>query len=226
MWPYIVTFIAVAVFPLALAGYGGHLATLALPENSQKRRRAIAIVWSLAIVGVLLFGAFQIISYFADKSRDAKDELFRGDVLGRLEKIQDEPDENKRKAAAAVLKTDVTAKDKTPSRRNPANPSPLVNVKIASQKQITSADPEMPYGLEIVVTTTKDIAPVVFNFIFSGDVERVRAIPVQGLFTEEQGGIVVSTPNVVFYQRHSPAFTPAIPMTFYVYSRSLSAIGL
>lgn len=102
----------------------------------------------------------------------------------------------------------------------PSLPKPSADIRISSQKPIASADPSMPYGLEVVVTTDKDISPVAFNFIFSGEVAKVQAIPVQGPYTEEQGGIIVTTPNVVFYQRQSPAFVAAVPMVLYVYSKS------
>jgi hypothetical protein len=102
----------------------------------------------------------------------------------------------------------------------PSAPEPVARIHIASQKRIASADQSMPYGLEVVVTTDKDISPVAFNFIFSSEVAKVQAIPVQGIYNEEQGGIVAATPNVVFYQRESPAFIAAVPMVLYVYSRS------
>jgi hypothetical protein len=110
MWPYILTFIAVAVFPLALAGYGGHLATLALPENSKARRRALVIVWSLAVSGVVLFGVSQILSYRTDKGRDGRDESFRRDVLRKLQAIIDEPNSAKRKEDAGALKASIAGK--------------------------------------------------------------------------------------------------------------------
>jgi hypothetical protein len=107
MWPYIITFVAVALFPLALAGYGGHLATLALSEGSRAKKKALAIVWGLAIAGILLFGLSQKIAYNADNARDSKDNSFRNDVLSKLQKIIDEPDAVKRKEKAGALKATV-----------------------------------------------------------------------------------------------------------------------
>jgi hypothetical protein len=67
MWPYILTTIAVAAFPLALAGYGGHLATLALPERSKKKRMA----WLLC--GGWLLGCLDIRSFSSGRLQIRQD---------------------------------------------------------------------------------------------------------------------------------------------------------
>jgi hypothetical protein len=48
---YVISLLSVAAFPLAVAGYGGHLAAkvLAKPE----RRRALLVLWVLAALGAL-----------------------------------------------------------------------------------------------------------------------------------------------------------------------------
>lgn len=109
-WPYFLTTIAVALFPLALAGYGGHLATLALKPGSKDKRRALVIVWGLAVAGIFFFAITQIIQYRADKRRESADNrresadgAFRARVLQQLQEIADEPDTNKKKEAAKVL---------------------------------------------------------------------------------------------------------------------------
>jgi uncharacterized membrane protein len=62
---YVISFLAVAAVPLAVAGYGGHLAAKVLEGN--ERRRALAIVWVLAALGVLLSGVQQMMAYRADR---------------------------------------------------------------------------------------------------------------------------------------------------------------
>jgi hypothetical protein len=123
MWPYIVTFIAVALFPLALAGYGGHLATLALPEDSAQRRRAKLLVWTLAIAGVILFGVSEIISYHADKKRDSEDATFQHDVLDKLNTIINEPDSSKRKQDATDLKEAIVGTKDQGAKQNRIPPA-------------------------------------------------------------------------------------------------------
>jgi hypothetical protein len=115
MLPYVLTTIAVAFFPLALAGYGGHLAAIALPD-SRGRRKALMIVWGLAIVGVLLFTVIQVMAYRSDKghevadhTRDDGENTFRQSVLGQLQAIRREPDPGKKKSDAASLESSVRA---------------------------------------------------------------------------------------------------------------------
>ncbi len=110
MWSYLITFIAIAVFPLALAGYGGHLATLGLPNGSKEKRRALIIVWTLAAIGVLLFGVVQMTAYHADSTRDKKDEAFRNSVETKLQAIIDEPDIAARKEQAVDFKAQIVSK--------------------------------------------------------------------------------------------------------------------
>jgi hypothetical protein len=68
---YVVSFLSVAVFPLALAGYGGHLATLAITDP-KGRKQALLIVWGLAVIGVVCAGLQQIEAYQSDKEHDQK----------------------------------------------------------------------------------------------------------------------------------------------------------
>jgi len=63
---YVISFLAVAAVPLAVAGYGGHLAAKVL--DGPERRRALAIVWVLATLGVLLSGVQQIMIYQSDQA--------------------------------------------------------------------------------------------------------------------------------------------------------------
>jgi hypothetical protein len=69
---YIINFLAVAALPLAIAGYGGHLAAKVLDKTD--RKRALSVVWTLAVLGVFLSGvqqAFVYRSHKADRLRQA-----------------------------------------------------------------------------------------------------------------------------------------------------------
>ncbi|HEU5352085.1 MAG TPA: hypothetical protein VFU55_10850 [Terracidiphilus sp.] len=133
MWPYAVTFIAVAVFPLALAGYGGHLATLALGDGSSRKKIALAIVWGLATCGVIVFGISQIMSYTASTQQQNVEMQFRDAVLSRLGAIASEPDEAKRKEAANSLKAVVL--------QSPI-PHPI-HIPVAQDELLVSANKEL-----------------------------------------------------------------------------------
>jgi hypothetical protein len=58
---YILNFLAAAALPLAIAGYGGHLAAKLLSKVD--RKRALCVVWTLAVLGVLLSGVQQVFVY-------------------------------------------------------------------------------------------------------------------------------------------------------------------
>jgi len=83
--PYVIGFLAVAVFPLALAGYGGHLATLALADGT-KRRRALILVWGLAALGVVFAGLQQIEAYRSDKEHDASQDTLKSKLDTSLQR--------------------------------------------------------------------------------------------------------------------------------------------
>jgi hypothetical protein len=85
MLTYIVNLLAVAVFPLVLAGYGGHLATLALPD-SRDQRRAKLVVWGLALAGVLFSALQQAEAYRSDKEHDEKQAILQSKLDTSLQK--------------------------------------------------------------------------------------------------------------------------------------------
>jgi hypothetical protein len=60
--------LSVAAFPLAVAAYGGHLAAKVL--DPRDRRKALATVWVLAILGLLLAGLQQMLMYRSDRAHE------------------------------------------------------------------------------------------------------------------------------------------------------------
>lgn len=67
---YFINFLAVAAIPLAIGGYGAHLAAkiLDIPD----RRKALAVIWILAAIGVLLSGVQQVLIHHSDRSQELK----------------------------------------------------------------------------------------------------------------------------------------------------------
>jgi uncharacterized membrane protein YgaE (UPF0421/DUF939 family) len=67
---YLINFLAAAAIPLAIGGYGAHLAAkiLEIPE----RRKALAMIWLLAGIGVLLSGLQQVLMHRSDRSLELK----------------------------------------------------------------------------------------------------------------------------------------------------------
>jgi len=134
MWLYVVAVVAVAVVPLALAGFGAHLATPGI-DDPRKRCRAKIFIWGLAVLGVFVFIVLQVITYRSDKAheaadqaRDRDDKSFRADTTAKLQTIIHEPDDAKRKAAANTLSkmlrqsTKTAAPSPTPAPIVPSSP--------------------------------------------------------------------------------------------------------
>lgn len=71
---YVINFLAVAAFPLAVAAYGGHLAAKVL--SKPERRKALSVVWMLAIFGVLISGVQQVFIYRSHQIQDAQQLAF------------------------------------------------------------------------------------------------------------------------------------------------------
>lgn len=86
---YFINFLAVAAIPLAIGGYGAHLAAkiLELPD----RRKALAVIWLLAAVGVLLSGVQQVLIHRSDRAQELKqvalEEKAEGDQRQLREKL-------------------------------------------------------------------------------------------------------------------------------------------
>ena len=78
----VISLLSVAAFPLAVAGYGGHLAAKVL--DRPERRKALATVWALAVVGLLLSGLQQMLIYRSDRAHD----LQQADLQAKAEKDQ------------------------------------------------------------------------------------------------------------------------------------------
>jgi hypothetical protein len=125
---YLVSFLALAAIPLALGGYGAHLAAQVI-DDKKHRRNAMLTVWGLAALGVLFAGVQQFLVYRSDNVHDAKleasslqQENMRGQLqsiglmIGALDKNGNNPD--MREVAAAIERA-----AKTASNRNLQRPS-------------------------------------------------------------------------------------------------------
>ena len=72
---YVLSFLSVAAVPLAVAGYGGHLAARVL--DGPQRHKALKTVWVLASLGVLLSGLQQVLVYHADRAHEREQTAMR-----------------------------------------------------------------------------------------------------------------------------------------------------
>jgi hypothetical protein len=123
-------------------------------------------------------------------------------------------------------KPQLTPRSIQPSvRRTQPKPSPAIS--ISSQKEVASADLKYPYGLEVVVTTTKEVSPTALRIKFSEDISKMYGTPPGMIYTKAQGGIEVNHPNIVFIQWATPSFSVEGPLKVTVFSAApVRAIGI
>ena len=101
----------------------------------------------------------------------------------------------------------------------PTTPAPeLAHIRIASQEQIVSTNPELPFGLHVVIQTDQPISPVSFLFTFTGDVGEGNA-EFNGIFTQSVNTIVPYAPNQFFAEWQSPPFTADAPIIVTIFSK-------
>jgi uncharacterized membrane protein len=87
---YVISFLSVAAVPLAVAGYGGHLAAKVLDRPA--RLRALTIVWALAVLGVLLSGVQQVMVYRSDRAHEQRQAALEAKAEEEQRQLRDKLD--------------------------------------------------------------------------------------------------------------------------------------
>jgi hypothetical protein len=96
----------------------------------------------------------------------------------------------------------------------------LATVRVASQRTVTSTDPNMPYALEVVMQTDQPIEPVAYAVFCSGPVGRGDAYtPTGGVYLQIKNGTINNDPSTFGFEWKSPAFTPDAPIVVRLYSK-------
>jgi len=143
------------------------------------------------------------------------------------------------KAQIANLETELRSKPIKVEVTNPASvpgspqtvptPSPILSgIRIASQRQIPSDEPSLPFGLEVVVQTDVDIAPVKLAILCDGPIGKGRAqFEAAAVYTMERQGLSRGNENIFVAEWETPAWTPQRPIIVRLFSKSaIRAIGL
>jgi hypothetical protein len=92
---YILSFLSVAAVPLAVAGYGGHLAAKVL--DGPERRKSLRIVWILALLGVLLSGLQQVLVYRSDRAHEREQAALRAQAERDQQELRNKLDSSLRR---------------------------------------------------------------------------------------------------------------------------------
>jgi hypothetical protein len=100
-------------------------------------------------------------------------------------------------------------------------PTPnLASIRIASQKQIVSDDPQLPYGLEVILQTDTPIEPVAFEIEFNGEIGEGKAGFVSSGIYQFKKRPTIKNGNILNFGWESPAFTPDKPIKIIVFSKN------
>ena len=91
---YVLSFLSVAAVPLAVAGYGGHLAAKVL--DGPERRKALRVVWVLAAFGVLISAVQQIMVYRADRGHEQEQMALRAQAQKDQQELREKLDSSLR----------------------------------------------------------------------------------------------------------------------------------
>jgi hypothetical protein len=87
---YVISLLSVAAFPLAVAAYGGHLAAKVL--DAPERRKALAVVWVLALVGVLLAAMQQVYVYRSDRAYELQQAVLQAKAEADQQQLREKLD--------------------------------------------------------------------------------------------------------------------------------------
>lgn len=122
------------------------------------------------------------------------------------------------------IKVEVTNPASAPTASSPI----LTGIRIASQKQVSSDDPNFPFGLEVVVQTDVDIIPVKLAILCDGPVGKGAAgFEDGGAYTMVIQGLADGNDHIFIAKWETPAWTPQKPIVVRLFSKSaIRAIGL
>jgi hypothetical protein len=87
---YLISFLAAAAVPLAVAGYGGHLAAKVL--DKAQRRRALTVLWTLGALGVFLSGFQQVLMYRSDVQHERQQAAMQARAEQEQRQLRDKVD--------------------------------------------------------------------------------------------------------------------------------------
>ena len=150
------------------------------------------------------------------------------DLKGQISQLQNElrsqgkSIETIRESNIVTGKLPVKVEVTNPPGAAPAVPAPiLTGIRIAAQKRIASDDPELPFGLEVVIQTDVDIIPVRLAIVCDGPIGKGTAIlEGGGIFTRPHQGIAEGHENIFITKWDSPAWTPQKSIVARLFSKS------
>jgi hypothetical protein len=131
--------------------------------------------------------------------------------------VQRLEDDIKRKNAESGKPTKPLPQDHTQAQPSPQPPE----VIRSTQKRVPSADPNSPFGLQVIITSDVSYSPVELKLTFSGPIDKISFFmagsPVMQMF---QSFISPEDPNIGIVRIGYPPLSPETPMVVNVLSHT------
>lgn len=126
------------------------------------------------------------------------------------------------------IKVEVTNPISVSGSATPSSAPVLTGIRIASQRQIPSDDQNLPFGLEVVVQTDVDIAPVKLAVLCDGPIGKGQAgFAEGGAYTMMTQGLANGNDHIFITKWETPAWTPHRAIIVQLFSKSsLHALSL
>jgi hypothetical protein len=114
-----------------------------------------------------------------------------------------------------------TAKKATaPPETSPPSTPTVENTRLV-QRSAPSDDPQLPYGLQVIIQSNIRLEPVAFALECDGEVGKVSFfIAGQGVYMMTQTGVTGDKKNVAFVKFTFPPLTPETPLVVTLLSKS------
>jgi hypothetical protein len=118
---------------------------------------------------------------------------------------------------------------KQPGKKEPSKVKPEVNAPVIPtventtmvQRPAPSNDPQLPYGLQVIVQSNIVIQPVAMGFECDGPVGKVDFfVAGQGVYMSKQTGVMGQNNNIAIVKFGLPALRPETPMVVTLLSKS------
>jgi hypothetical protein len=226
--PYLRDFPDISAYALAVIGAGLPF----LPELLKMLESRREARWFVASI-CLALGIFAITSNHAQRVWDDQDKKATRQQLTQILnnqathediKMLDQHMSDGFAAVIAAIKGEKLPEHKqtvVPPSLEPQLPPALVQKVTATQRRVPSPDPNLPYGLQVVIQTNVTIQPVGLAFQCTGEVGKVDFFVVgSGVSMNVTTGIGGSNNSVAFVKFSFPPVTPEAPLVVTLLSKT------
>jgi hypothetical protein len=220
---------------LAAAGMALFFVPEMLRQLEDRKMIRMSLAAGLVVVGIL-FGAGGVISNSVQKAEErAAADQERKELRSQITKLINSS--QIQATGEDIRKLDVDVRDgferlasamlgrKSAQKSPPSSASPpptptLENTRLV-QRRAPSSDPQLPYGLQVIIQTNIRLEPVAFALECDGEIGKVDFfVAGQGIYMMVRKGITGDKMNVAIVGFSLPALIPETPLVVTLLSKS------